>query len=94
MKYENFVLITDVLLAAHFSGCDVRLIPLIETIETVWGDGPIIKYTLDFENSFLGDDWYIQNEQIYGYGAGPFAIGIPLNKFNAVFCQTKEFENV
>jgi len=92
-KITRLVLITDVVLAATFSGCDVWLIPLIDKGYVYNDNGDkSIAYKLDFDNAFLGDDWYIQNEHIYGYDKGPFAIGIPLKRFNARFCQTKEFE--
>ncbi len=94
----KLVLITDPVLAAMFSGCDVWLIPLKEKVKktpiNALSEYAEIEYELDGENAFLGDDWYIQNECIYGYNSGPFAIGIPIKRFNARFCKTKEFENV
>lgn len=91
---KNLVLITDVVLAAMFSGCEALLIPLVEIPPKVaYGDADL-KYKLDFKNAFLGDDWYIQNEQIYGYNKGPFALGFQLERFNAHFCKTVEFENL
>ena len=84
---SKMVFITNPTLASMFSGCDVWLIPLVEELVTIYGKGVVAKYNLDFDNMFLGDDWYIQNQQIYGYNKGPFAIGIPLNRFNAKFCE-------
>lgn len=70
---KTFVYISDINLAVHFSGWEVKLIPII--------DGKIM-----FEQSITGDDWYIINGEIHGYDRGPFIIGVDLEKFHYKFC--------
>lgn len=70
---ENYIIISNIRLAVWFSGCEVQLIPIV--------DGE-----LQIEKAFLGDDWEIVNEQIYGYGGGPFAIGVRAELFYSVMC--------
>lgn len=71
--FANTVIISDIRIAVWFSGCDVLLIPIV--------DGE-----LNFEKSFIGDDWEIVNEEIYGYDQGPFAIGVRDELFYGVMC--------
>ncbi len=79
---SDIIFISDIRIASWFSGCDVWLIPIV--------DGE-----LKFDERFLGDDWEIVNEQIYGYDGGPFAIGVRAELFYSRVCPEIKFpENV
>jgi hypothetical protein len=53
---KKCILIKDVSIAAMYSGHDVWLIPY--NIET-------LKFNL--KNAYVGDRWYIYNNEIFGY---------------------------
>lgn len=79
MILSDSIFISDIRIAVWFSGCEVLLVPIV--------DGE-----LQFGDSFLGDDWEIVNEQIYGYSRGPFAIGVRKELFYARFCPELKIE--